>query len=116
MNVEELRSYCLSLSPNVEEKFPFPKFKAARDVLAFYIDGHMFCYFNINDLSCITVKHEKEEIPDLIEHYPCLGHKILNHRIKIQGKLNPTKNRKRAAHPIIGVAVRFSFHKFSSSG
>lgn len=39
MNVEELRSYCLSLSPNVEEKFPFPKFKAARDVLAFYIDG-----------------------------------------------------------------------------
>lgn len=74
MNVEELRSYCLSLSPNVEEKFPFPKFKAARDVLAFYIDGHMFCYFNINDLSCITVKHEKEEIPELIEHYPCLGH------------------------------------------
>ncbi|HEY9551425.1 MAG TPA: MmcQ/YjbR family DNA-binding protein, partial [Prevotella sp.] len=41
MNVEELRMYCLSLSAEVEEKFPFQQFKAARDVLAFYIGGHI---------------------------------------------------------------------------
>ena len=45
MNVEELRYYCLSLSDEVKEKFPFQQFKAARDVLAFYISGHIFCYF-----------------------------------------------------------------------
>lgn len=43
MNVEELRYYCLSLSNDVEEKFPFQQFKAARDVMAFYIGGHIFC-------------------------------------------------------------------------
>ncbi len=39
MNVEELRYYCLSLSSDVEEKFPFQQFKAARDVLAFTLVG-----------------------------------------------------------------------------
>ena len=54
MNIEELRSYCLSLSPEVKEKFPFQQFKAARDVLAFYIGGHIFCYFDVNNLSHVT--------------------------------------------------------------
>ena len=72
MNVEELRNYCLSLSDEVEEKFPFQQFKAARDVLAFYIGGHIFCYFNINDLSHVTVKCPKEDIGNLLEQYECL--------------------------------------------
>ena len=47
MNVEDLRSYCLSLDTDVVEKFPFTAFKYAKDVLVFYISGHMFCYFDI---------------------------------------------------------------------
>lgn len=45
MNVEELRNYALGLGPEVEEKFPFQQFAAARDVLAFYTHGHMFLFF-----------------------------------------------------------------------
>lgn len=73
MNIEELRAYCLSLSPEVEEKFPFGRFKAARDVLAFYIGGHMFCYFDINNLSQVTLKCQPERIPELQERYTCIG-------------------------------------------
>ncbi len=72
MNVEELRYYCLSLSDEVKEKFPFQQFKAARDVLAFYISGHIFCYFDINDISHVTVKCPKEDIENLLEQYDCL--------------------------------------------
>ena len=73
MNVEELRYYCLSLSDEVKEKFPFQQFKAARDVLAFYISGHIFCYFDINDISHVTVKCPKEDIENLLEQYDCLA-------------------------------------------
>ena len=38
MNVEDLRSYCLSLDADVVEKFPFTAFKYAKDVLVFYIE------------------------------------------------------------------------------
>ncbi len=31
MNVEDLRSYCLSLDADVVEKFPFTAFKYAKD-------------------------------------------------------------------------------------
>lgn len=73
MNVEELREHCLSLSAEVEEKFPFQKFKAAKDVLAFYINGHIFCYFDIYDLHHVTVKCHKDDIPVLLEQYDCLS-------------------------------------------
>ena len=69
MNVEDLRSYCLSLDADVVEKFPFTAFKYAKDVLVFYISGHMFCYFDINDLSNVTVKCDPDSIPELEEHY-----------------------------------------------
>ena len=55
ISVEDLWSYCLSLDTDVVEKFPFTAFKYAKDVLVFYILGHMFCYFDINDLSNVTV-------------------------------------------------------------
>lgn len=73
MNVEELRDYCLSLSPEVVEKFPFRQFKAAQNVLAFYIGGHIFCYFNIDDLRCVTVKCHAADIPVLLERHDSLG-------------------------------------------
>ena len=69
MNVEELREFCLSLSPEVEEKFPFQKFKAAKDILVFYIGGHMFCYFDINHLECVSMKSSEEESMRLREQY-----------------------------------------------
>ena len=59
MNVEDLRSYCLSLDADVVEKFPFTAFKYAKDVLVFYIAG---CYFDINDLSNVTVYLAKVHI------------------------------------------------------
>lgn len=74
MDIEELREYCLSLSPEVVEKFPFQQFKAAKDVLAFYIGGHIFCYFDINDLAHVTVKCQKEKVVELIERYDYIDH------------------------------------------
>lgn len=73
MNVEDLRAYCLSLSAEVVEKFPFRQFAAARDILAFYVGGHIFCYFDINDISHVTVKCRREDIPALLEEYDCVG-------------------------------------------
>lgn len=68
MNIEQLREYCLSLG-EVEEKFPFFKFKAARDVLAFYVRGHIFCYFDINDMRHINVKSQPNIIEELKEQH-----------------------------------------------
>ena len=67
MNVEELRDYCLSLGADVEEKMPFQAFKAARGVLAFYVCGHMFCYFDIDRFSTVSLKCRPEDIDDLKE-------------------------------------------------
>lgn len=36
MNIEDYRDYCLSLG-DVEEKFPFTKFKNGEGVLVFYV-------------------------------------------------------------------------------
>lgn len=69
MELDELRAYCLSLSTEVEEKFPFQQFKAARDVLAFYINGHIFCYLDINNLRRVTIKYHAEELASLLEQY-----------------------------------------------
>lgn len=74
MDIEELRRYCLSLSEETEEKFPFQQFKAAKDVLAFYIGGHIFCYFDINDLTHVTVKCQPEKVTELIEQYDFIDH------------------------------------------
>lgn len=74
MDIEELRSFCLSLSPDVTEKFPFVKFKTAKDILVFYIGGHIFCYFDINDLSRVTVRcRSQKEVMELTEEYMSLG-------------------------------------------
>lgn len=74
MNIEELREYCLSLSAEVEEKFPFQKFRAAKDILVFYINGHMFCYFDINHMECISLKNTEEKATMLRERYAYIGY------------------------------------------
>ena len=72
MNIEDLRSFFLSLSGNVVEKFPFQQFKTARNALAFYTGGHIFCYSDINELRHVTVKYRKEDMSASLEEYDCL--------------------------------------------
>ena len=73
MNVEEMREYCLSL-PGVTEATPFEKFSRGRfTILVFYVGGHMFCYFNIDDFTSITVKCDPTEMVELKERYQAVG-------------------------------------------
>lgn len=66
MNVEEIRDYCLSLGSDVEEKLPFVKFKNGEGVLVFYVCGHMFCFFDLNDFQVISLKCQPERIDEII--------------------------------------------------
>ena len=73
MNIEEFREYCLSL-PDVTEATPFEKFSRGRfTILVFYVGGHMFCYFNVDDFTSITVKNHPERIEELKEQYAAVG-------------------------------------------
>lgn len=73
MNVEEFRDYCLSL-PDVTEATPFEKFSRGRyTILVFYVKGHMFCYFNVDDFSNITIKCDPTSIAELTERYQAVG-------------------------------------------
>lgn len=65
IDVEQLRDFCLSLGDDIEEKMPFAKFHAASTVLVFYVCGHMFCYFDIEQPHLITVKCQPERIAEL---------------------------------------------------
>ncbi len=73
MNVEDLRDFCLSIDKAIEEGFPFAKFPGGENVLVFYISGSMFAYFNINDLSCVSLKCQPERIAGLVDGYPYIG-------------------------------------------
>ena len=66
MNIEVFREYCLSLG-EVEEKLPFAKMPGGDTVLAFYVNGHTFCYCNIDDFRNVIVKCQAERIPELME-------------------------------------------------
>ena len=73
MKIEELRDYCLSL-PGVTEATPFEKFSRGKfTILVFYVGGHMFCYFNIDDFSSITIKCDPGEMVELKERYQAIG-------------------------------------------
>ena len=73
MNVEEFREYCLSL-PDVTEATPFEKFSKGRfTILIFYVNSHMFCYFNVDDFSNITIKCHTSEMAELKEHYQAVS-------------------------------------------
>ena len=67
------KEYCLSL-PDVTEATPFEKFSKGRfTILVFYVEGHMFCYFNVDDFSDITIKCHPSEMAELKEHYQAIG-------------------------------------------
>lgn len=72
MNVEEFRNYCLSL-PGTSEKMPFQKFAATTAILAFYINGHIFCYYDIDKFDECTIKCDPNRIPVLKERYDAIG-------------------------------------------
>ena len=73
MNVEEFSEYCLSLT-DVTEATPFEKFSKGRfTILVFYVNSHMFCYFNVDDFSNITIKCHTSEMAELKEHYQAIG-------------------------------------------
>ena len=83
MNIEEFREYCLSL-PDVTEATPFDKFsrgkfldkpsgRAERTILVFYVNSHMFCYFNVDEFSNITIKCNMIEMVELKEQYQAIG-------------------------------------------
>ncbi len=72
MNAEEFRDYCLSL-PGTTEKMPFQSFQAAKSILAFYINGHIFCYYDIDKFDECTIKCAPMDIPILEERYSSVG-------------------------------------------
>lgn len=73
MNIEEFRDYCLSL-PDVTEATPFEKFSRGKyTILVFYVGGHMFCYFNIDDFKFITIKCDPAHMAELKERYQAIG-------------------------------------------
>jgi len=73
MNIEEYRDYCLSLGKDVEERMPFGAFKAAAGVLAFYVQGHMFAYFDTDRFTIVTLKCQPDRIEELKEHHSAVG-------------------------------------------
>lgn len=66
MNIEEYRSFCLSL-PKAEEKMPFDE-----DTLVFAIAGKMFTATGIEEFARINVKCKPEEALALRERYPAV--------------------------------------------
>lgn len=73
MNIEDYRDYCLSLGSDVEEKLPFTAFRYASGVLAFYVHGHMFAFFDCDEFGVVTLKCQPERIEDLRERHTCVG-------------------------------------------
>lgn len=78
MNVEQLREYCLSLG-EVEEKIPFGKFARRYDsTLVFYVMGHMFCMFDLDDFTWVAMRSTSEEIDEI----------AINHTSVLPGRKN----------------------------
>ncbi|WP_298062685.1 MmcQ/YjbR family DNA-binding protein [uncultured Rikenella sp.] len=72
MDIEDFRAFCLSL-PESSERMPFQAFKSARSILAFYIGGKIFCFFDIDRFESCTVKCEPERIEELKIRYHAVG-------------------------------------------
>lgn len=85
---ESLREYCLSFE-GVTEKTPFGKFAARYgSILVFYVCGHMFCMFDMDDFAGVTVKGDPDRIASILEtRASCSSHRNMSPRYWIQ--LNP---------------------------
>ena len=58
----------------MSEGTPFEKFSRGKfTILVFYVSGHMFCYFNIDDFSSVTVKCDPDEMGELKARYQGIG-------------------------------------------
>ena len=66
MDIETFREFCLSLG-DVEEKLPFAKMPGGDSILAFYVNGHTFCYCDIDNFKTVIVKCQADRIPELLE-------------------------------------------------
>lgn len=72
MNIEEFREFCLSL-PGSSEKMPFQAFNAARSILAFYANGKIFCFLDIDRFDSCTVKCRPDMVDELKARYMAVG-------------------------------------------
>jgi len=72
MNIEEFREFCLSL-PGRSEKMPFQAFRAAQSILAFYVGGKIFCFFDIDRFDACTVKCDPDRADELKARYAAVG-------------------------------------------
>lgn len=89
MNIEDFGEYCLSMD-GVTEKAPFGKFAKCYDsIWVFYILGHMFCFVDMDDFKCVTVKSTSDEIEEIRMNYSS-GSNPLNRSLRhwIQPNLN----------------------------
>lgn len=66
MNIEELRTYCLSLK-GVTEDFPFDE-----STLVFKVVGKLFCLTDLEGPLSINVKNDPEKNIELREEYPAI--------------------------------------------
>ena len=86
MDLINFREFCLSLG-GVTEKTPFGKFAARYDsILVFYVEGHMFCFIDIDNFTSVTVKSTPEEIAEMWGNYSSLDYPLnqsLRHWIQI---------------------------------
>lgn len=89
MNIEEFRNHCLSLG-EVEEKTPFGKFARRYDsILVFYVEGHMFCFIDIDNFTFVNVRSTPDEIEVLRStHYSVEAPLNRSLRYWIQIRLN----------------------------
>jgi len=74
MNIEDFRTYCLSLA-GVHDAFPFGKATSAydRDLLVFYAGKKWFCFVNAVACDCCTIKSTPERIAELRAHYEAVA-------------------------------------------
>ena len=63
MNIEDYRSFCLSL-PGTEEKFPFDE-----ETLVFFVKGKMYSLVNVDTFDFINLKCDPERAIELREMY-----------------------------------------------
>lgn len=70
MNIEDFRTYCLSLQ-GVHEKMPFGKAGSAydRDLLVFSVADKWFCFVNIEVFDFCCIKCDPARIAALRERY-----------------------------------------------
>lgn len=72
MDIETFREFCLSL-PDSSEKMPFQAFRSAQSILAFYVGGKIFCFFDIDKFDVCTLKCAPDMIDELKACYDAVG-------------------------------------------